>query len=81
MQFPNGMQNIPTLKERIENRINIRPNAFVLKLLLIARRARTDITIDEIGYYVLNSLDVLQGKATPDEVLREIRTKGAEFGV
>ena len=73
MQFPNGMQNISTLKERIENRINIRPNAFVLKLLLIARRARTDITIDEIGYYVLNSLDVLQGKATPDEVLREIR--------
>lgn len=73
MQFPNGMQTITTLKKHIKNKINIRPNAFVLKLLLQARSAKTDITIDEIGYYVLNSLDVLQGNATPDEVLREIR--------
>ncbi len=73
MQFPNGMQNVKYLKDRIKNTIKIRPNAFVLKLLLLARAAGEDITINEIGYYVLNSLDVLQGKASPEEVLRVIR--------
>lgn len=73
MQFPNGMQSVHTLIEHIRNRINIRPNAFVLKLLLLARQTSTDITVEEIGYYVLNSQDVLQGKASPEEVLREIR--------
>lgn len=73
MQFPNGMQKASAVQERKDNKINIRPNAFVLKLLLLAKDAREDIKISEIGYYVLNSLDVLQGKATPDEVLREIR--------
>lgn len=73
MQFPNGMQKVSTLQERKDNKISIRPNAFVLKLLLLARKAKEDITLAEMGYYVLNSLDVLQGKASPDEVLREIR--------
>lgn len=73
MQFPNGMQKPRFMKERIDNKINIRPYPFMLKLLLLAREVNEDITVKEMGYYVLNSLDVLQGKARPDEVLRQIR--------
>lgn len=44
----------------------------MLKLLLLAKKSRVDITKREIGYYVLNSLDVLQGRANPGEVLQAI---------
>ena len=72
MQFPNGMQKCQTVQERIHDKISIRPNSFVLRLLLAARTANIEITKKDIGYYVLNSLDVLQGKATPFEVLETI---------
>ena len=73
MQFPNGMQKpVPTVKQRVDDEICVRPFAFVLKLLQIARTAHIDITKKNIGYYVLNSLDVLQGKANPYEVLEVI---------
>lgn len=72
MQFPNGTQKSQTVIERVTDGISIRPNAFVLRLLLAARTAKVDITKKDLGYYVLNSLDVLQGKATPFEVLEVI---------
>ena len=72
MQFPNGMDSSHTLQERVSQKINIRPNAFVLKLLQLVKIANENITVKEIGYYVLNSLDVLQGKANPYEVLEVI---------
>ena len=73
MQFPNGTQKTsPTVIDRIADGICIRPNAFLLKLLLIAQTANVSITKREVGYYVLNSLDVLQGKASPYEVLNAI---------
>lgn len=73
MQFPNGMQKASaTVAQRVEDEINIRPNAFVIKLLQIAETARVDITRKALGYYVLNSLDVLQGHASPYEVLEVI---------
>lgn len=72
MQFPNGMDKPQTLQKRIEKKICVRPNSFVLKLLQIANTAKEQITVKEIGYYVLNSLDVLQGKADPYEVLEQI---------
>lgn len=73
MQFPNGSQKInPTVRQRVTDRICIRPNAFLLKLLLIAQTAKVSITKREVGYYVLNSLDVLQGIANPYEVLEAI---------
>lgn len=82
MQFPNGMQKVSTtVVHRVENEINIRPNAFVIKLLQIAQTAHVEITKRALGYYVLNSLDVLQGKASPDEVLKVIsedQKKGIE---
>ncbi len=66
--------------ERVADGICIRPNAFLLKLLLIARTAKVNITKREVGYYVLNSLDVLQGKANPYEVLEAI-TQDQKAGI
>ena len=81
MQFPNGSQKTsPTVMERVADGICVRPNAFLLKLLLIARTAKVDITKKEVGYYVLNSLDVLQGKANPYEVLEAI-TQDQKAGI
>ena len=75
MQFPNGTQKpSPTVKERVSNNISIRPNAFLMKFLLVAKTAKVDITKKDIGYYILNSLDVLQGNASPYEVLEAITT-------
>lgn len=72
MQFPNGMDSSHTLQERVSEEINVRPNAFILKVLQLAQIAKQAITVKDIGYYILNSLDVLQGKANPYEVLEAI---------
>lgn len=72
MQFPNGMDKSQTVQARVSEEISIRPNSFVLKLLQLAKTANQPITVKDIGYYVLNSLDVLQGKANPYEVLEAI---------
>lgn len=80
MQFPNGMQKPATVVERVRDGIKVRAYSFILKLLLIARTAKVDITKREIGFYVLNSLDVLQGKASPYEVLEAI-TKDKNDGI
>lgn len=72
MQFPNGTQKPATVVERMKDNICCRPNAFIIKLLTIAKTAKVDITKKDIGYYVLNSLDVLQGNASPYEVLETI---------
>jgi hypothetical protein len=72
MQFPSGMSKIQTLREHIINKINIRPYSFILKVMLLASEACLTLTKKDIGYYILNALDVLQGKATPDEVIYQI---------
>ena len=72
MQFPNGMDSVQTLQDRLCHRINIRPNSYVIKLLEIAAKANEQISVKDIGYYVLNSLDVLQGNISPYEVLDSI---------
>lgn len=69
MQFPNGMQKIATVRERIDDKINIRPYSFIMELLKQAKKRSITITKKSLGYYVLNALDVLQGNATPNEVL------------
>lgn len=81
MQFPNGSQKIATtVLDRVRNNISIRPNSFILKLLQIAKTANINITKKEIGYYILNSLDVLQGNANPYEVLDAI-SKDQKSGI
>ncbi len=74
MQFPNGTQKTsPTVMERVADGICIRPNAFLMKFLLVAETEKIAVTKREVGYYILNSLDVLRGAATPYEVLETIK--------
>lgn len=72
MQFPNGMTKSDTTKERVEKNISIRTNSFLLKTLTVAKNANIELTKIEIGYYILNSLDVLTGVATPYEVIEQV---------
>lgn len=72
-QFPNGMQKTNTIRQRIIDGISLKPYAFILKSLLIAKEISLSLTKKEIAYYILNSLDVLQGIATPKEVIDAIR--------
>lgn len=72
MQFPNGMDKENNLIDRIEKKLSIRPNSFILKLLQEANTKNIHLNIYDVGYYVLNSLDVLQGNATIKEVLTQI---------
>ncbi|MDR1390234.1 MAG: DUF3883 domain-containing protein [Treponema sp.] len=72
MQFPNGMEKPQIIQKHIENNIRIRPYSFVLKVMRLADDAHLILTKKEIGYYILNSHDVLSGKATPDEVITQI---------
>ncbi len=80
MQFPNGMQKPQTFQPLLDNHIFIRPNAFVLRVLQLARTRNVVLTKGEVGYYILNSLDVLQGLAIPEEVLEAIE-RDREHGV
>lgn len=62
-QFPNGAKWMQYIKDDIENRLNIRPFCYVVSLLYYAQQqpSRSLLTKQEVGYYVLNNLDVLQG--------------------
>ena len=72
-QFPNGSQRKDTVEEKMAKNVSIRPLSFVLKFLQLASREKVKITKKIIGYYVLNSLDVMQGKADPAEVLKVVK--------
>lgn len=78
MQFPNGMQKPHMFKSLLDNKISIRPNAFVLRVLQLASFKHLILTKKDIGYYILNSLDVLQGIATPQEVIESIENDRKE---
>jgi hypothetical protein len=81
MQFPNGMAKPQTIQEHIDNKINIRSYSFILKVMLLASEAGLVLTKKDIGYYILNALDVLQGNAAPDKVIAQIakdKTAGTE---
>lgn len=72
IQFPNGMDKLNTIKERIGAGIKIRPCAFVLKALMLAEEKDVTLTQDEVAYYILNNLDVLKGEADVNEVINKI---------
>ena len=72
MQFPNGLDKENNLEDKISKKLNLRPNSFVIKLLQESEKKNLKLTTSDIGYYVLNSLDVLQGNASIDEVLTVI---------
>ena len=80
MQFPSGINNIKTVKEHIANEIEVRQFPFLLKAMMVAKSNNITLSKKEIGYYILNSLDVLQGKASPHEVVDAIAS-GRKSGV
>lgn len=71
-QFPNGTQKIQTIEERINEGIKFKPFHFILALLSLAQKNEIILTKDEVGYYVLNAKQVLQGKISVEEVLGKI---------
>lgn len=72
MQFPNGMSKPSNAYEEISNQVSIRQYCYLLKVLLLAKYSNLTLTKSDIGYYILNNLDVLQRKATPAEVIEQI---------
>jgi hypothetical protein len=71
-QFPSGMSKINTIIEQMALGINVRQLSFLLKILLECSKSGSRISKKEAGYYVLNSLDVLTGQASPEEVISQI---------
>jgi len=71
-QQPNGSQKTNTTIDKIQNGISFKPYHFILSLLRKAQENSVVLTKHEIGYYVLNSLQVLQGKVAAQEVLKTI---------
>ncbi len=72
MQFPNGMNKIQTVRPYLDEKISLRQYPFLVKCLLLASEKRIDINVFDVGYYILNALDVLRGIATPEEVIDQI---------
>lgn len=73
-QFPNGAKWTQYVKDDISNKLNIKPFCFVVSLLYYAQNQpeKVKLTKQEIGYYVLNNLDALQGMATYQEIYDRI---------
>lgn len=72
MQFPNGMNKIQTVRPYLDEHISLRQFPFVIKCLMLANDKKIELTVNDIGYYILNSLDVLKGNSTPEEVIEQI---------
>ena len=79
-QFPTGIQKIATVIAKINDGIKFRPYPFILSVLQLAENASVQLTTKDIGYYILNSADVLKGLAKPDEVIEVIKSD-KKYGV
>lgn len=71
-QFPNGTNKTTEVINRINLGISIKPYCYVVSLLYLAQQKKTLLTKQEIGYYVLNNLDVLKGTVPENVVLDRI---------
>lgn len=71
-QFPNGEKKATVVKDEVELGLKIKPFCYVIKLLYIAQSNKQLLSKQEIGYYVLNNLDVLRGKVPAQEVYDRI---------
>jgi len=71
-QQPNGSQKINTIAQKIVDKVSFRPYHFILSLLQKANTNNVILTKYEIAYYVLNSLHVLQGNVSVDQVFTTI---------
>lgn len=74
IQFPNFADSFQNLKDKIRHKINIRPLCYIVAFLDYARKQALNkvMTKQEVGYYILNNLDVLQGKVSVEEVYERI---------
>lgn len=73
LQFPNGAAKTNYIRQYMDDRLSFRPLCFVVALLQYAHNnGNTLLTKQEVGYYVLNNLDVLQGKVDVDAVYAQI---------
>ena len=73
MQFPNGMTKSETVAERIDLGISVRQCCFMVEVLCEAQRRDMVLSKNDIGYYVLNSLDALTRTASPFEIVDSIQ--------
>jgi hypothetical protein len=71
-QFPNGTQAIQTIIERINDKIHFKPFHFIISLVSFAKEKNVLISKSEIGYYVLNAKEVLQGSISIKVVFETI---------
>lgn len=78
LQFPNGMDKLQTVQERIDRHISVRPLCFVLSVVKVASDINIALQIDEIAYYVLNSLDALQGRVSAEKIVERIKSDRQE---
>lgn len=66
-----------TINKTIEGRTNagisIYTYHYLLKVLDKAQHMGLVLNVREIGYYILNSLDVLTGKSIPTEIIKQIK--------
>lgn len=69
MQFPNVMQIKSTVAQRMNDGVSIRAYCYLIKILEEAEKKKIQLTKRDIAVYVLNSLDVLQRKASASEVV------------
>lgn len=74
MQFPNAAKKRPFVERDIQNGLGIRPLCFIVSLLYHAQQQEEKklLSKQEIGYYVLNNLDVLKGDVLPEVVYQRI---------
>ena len=72
-QFPSGMNKPQTLQEHLKEHISIRQLCFLMNVLLLCHKQSLFLSKKQIGYYVLNSKDVLRGKAKAEEVFLQIQ--------
>lgn len=71
-QFPNGEKKIDKLYEDFSHSIHLKPFCFVVAMLKEAEMHKTRLLKQEVGFYALNNLDVLQGRVSAKEVVQKI---------
>lgn len=67
-----GRKKIDKLYEDFSNSIQLKPFCYVIAMLKEAEAYNTKLLKQEIGFYALNNLDVLQGKVSAKEVVERI---------
>ena len=71
-QEPNGISRSDRVTKRVNDGICVYPVRYILAVLNEAQNKGIDVSIREIGYYVLNAKDVLTMNASPMEVVKRI---------